>query len=251
MASAPMTDDQWIDPKASGPGVTQSFLHLCAYMALQIFSGAIFLGVGVGMGAIPANQQALLSDPTGAVVAVLLGATAASVLMGLWQRKTVKSQWAYRPSPDKKYPLLFSAALAGGSYAFVILYNLVLEPPMQPEYEIFGTIISEGGWKMLAIVLGVVIAAPFVEELLFRAQLMPAITRRAAKKFDTQTSAIIGIVASSVVFAIIHLQYYAAPAQFVFGVALAIIYYRHKSLSEVVLIHALVNLIGIITIAAQ
>lgn len=251
MVSTTFTDDQWIDQKADGPGVTQSFLHLCAYMALQIFSGAIFLGIGIAIGAIPSNQVALMSDPTGAVVAVLLGAVAAASLMGLWQRKSVKAHWAYKPSPDKKYPLLFTAALAGGSFAFVGIYNYLLQPPMQPEYEIFGTIISEGGWKMLAIIVGVVIAAPFVEELIFRAQLLPAITRRAEKKFDSQTAAIIGVVASSAVFAIIHLQFYAAPAQFVFGAALAIIYHRHRSLAEVTFLHMLVNLIGVVTIAGQ
>ena len=246
-----MTDDQWIDQSTTGPTVIKSILHLCAYIGLQILCGGVFLVIGVSTGSIPKSLQILQLNPVNAVIAVLFGAIAASILIALWQKRTVKARWAYRPPADKKYPLLFSALLAGASFAFVGVYNSLIMPPMQPEYAIFGTIINEGGWKMLVIFIGVVVAAPFVEELIFRAHLMPSITRLAGKKVDEQKAAIIGIVVSSVIFALIHLQFYAAPAQFVFGAALAIIYYRHKSLSEVVVIHALVNLVGLITIAAQ
>jgi membrane protease YdiL (CAAX protease family) len=98
----------------------------------------------------------------------------------------------------------------------------------------FTDVTSIGQWTML-MVAGVV-AAPIVEEVLFRGILM----QRWAHRWGTPT----GVVASSILFAIGHEEW---VGHFLFGAALALLYLRTRSLWLPIAAHALNNGVALLT----
>jgi membrane protease YdiL (CAAX protease family) len=93
---------------------------------------------------------------------------------------------------------------------------------------------SLGQWLML--MLAGVVAAPIVEEVLFRGILM----QRWARRWGTTT----GVVASSALFAIGHEEWIG---HFLFGAALALLYLRTRSLWLPIAAHALNNGVALLT----
>ncbi len=90
-------------------------------------------------------------------------------------------------------------------------------------------------WIVGGTIVGAVGLAPVVEELLFRGLLFLSIER----SFRASRPA---IVASGLIFGLIHLPLYAAvPALAAFGIVLAYVYARTRSLTLVILIHVAFN----------
>jgi len=81
-----------------------------------------------------------------------------------------------------------------------------------------------------------VIAAPIFEELIFRGIILDGLL----KKYSPVTS----ILVSSILFGLAHLNPWQFVAGFVIGIFAGWIYYKSRSLSLVIIIHASVNLTG-------
>lgn len=81
-----------------------------------------------------------------------------------------------------------------------------------------------------------VVLAPVVEEIYFRGFIMPATTKRFGW--------LIGITVSAVLFAILHLQLNVIVYTFVFGIILAALYIKTKSIIPSIILHIMNNLIA-------
>lgn len=90
-------------------------------------------------------------------------------------------------------------------------------------------------WIMVLTVLSAVVLAPFVEELLFRGLVQPAL----ARKLGSQWKA---ILLTGLFFGIIHVPLYQTmPSLVFFGIVLGYAYAKTRSLTLVILIHAVFN----------
>lgn len=90
-------------------------------------------------------------------------------------------------------------------------------------------------WVMAITVLSAVVLAPLVEELLFRGLVQPALTRKLGSEWKA-------IVLTGLFFGIIHVPLYQTmPALVFFGIVLGYAYAKTRSLTLVILIHAVFN----------
>ena len=90
-------------------------------------------------------------------------------------------------------------------------------------------------WVMVLTVLSAVVLAPLVEELLFRGLIQPSL----ARKLGSQWKA---IFLTGLFFGIIHVPLYQTmPALVFFGIVLGYAYAKTRSLTLVILIHAVFN----------
>lgn len=90
-------------------------------------------------------------------------------------------------------------------------------------------------WVMVVTVISAVVLAPVVEELLFRGLVQPAL----ARKLGSQWKA---ILLTGLFFGIIHVPLYQTmPALVFFGIVLGYAYAKTRSLTLVILIHAVFN----------
>lgn len=99
---------------------------------------------------------------------------------------------------------------------------------------------SSGVGLWLSFIAAVVVA-PFVEELYFRGLILPVLMRR----FGTA----LGILGTSLLFALLHFQPNVVIYTFILAIILAIIRLRLKSVIPSMLLHALNNLIAFSIIA--
>lgn len=90
-------------------------------------------------------------------------------------------------------------------------------------------------WVGALTIISAVVLAPIAEELLFRGLLQPFLSRRLRSQWKA-------IVISGLAFGMIHLQVvHTAPPLVVFGIILGFVYARTRSLTLVILIHAVFN----------
>ena len=218
------------------------------YVVLQLGFGFSAFGIAMAAGLVPATMDPAQLEMSSFLVATLIGLCLASATMLYLRRKTLQKAWHYRPAKHLKYPKLSSMGIMIAALALGSLYTYLIDRPLQPEYQVLGQMVRDGGLPALVVILAVVILGPAVEELLFRVQLQAAVAKKAEAKMGEQKAIALGMVVSTIAFAFIHFQLTAAPAQLLMGGALAIIYQRHRSFSEVWLLHSAVNLIGILTI---
>lgn len=115
-------------------------------------------------------------------------------------------------------------------------------PPEQGVGEIAGT--SETTLEQLAIIVSVAVAAPIVEEVIFRGMLLSALRRR--------FSAWVAVTISAAAFSLIHLVDWnaraAVPGLFLLGLVLGAAALRRRDLSLAIPLHSGVNLLAAISI---
>ncbi|URZ17068.1 CPBP family intramembrane glutamic endopeptidase [Clostridium felsineum] len=135
-------------------------------------------------------------------------------------------------------PLTWIITYIGALGAILILYFMVskltpnLLSSVQSNVEEQPTILSNNIFVVISF-LGTVVAAPIVEEFIFRGILF----RRLYSKFGI----IIGILLSSLIFFLLHFTINFII--FFLGMALAILTYKYKSLVPAICLHALNNCI--------
>lgn len=115
------------------------------------------------------------------------------------------------------------------------------------------TIFSPDISKPLMITIYGVLVAPFVEEAIFRGILYPAI-RNAFGKESKRTGIVVGIVITSVLFALVHDELSALVPLFGLAVVLNLVYEKTNSLAACVIAHAAFNattLIPLLLLQAQ
>ena len=96
------------------------------------------------------------------------------------------------------------------------------------------------GGDIALVMLGVVVGAPIFEELFFRGL--------ALKAFERKWGAVVGVLASSVLFAAVHLQLLQFPALMAFGIIAALLVKRYKRLGPAIWAHVGFNLVAVINL---
>ena len=144
-------------------------------------------------------------------------------------------------APDERPVFRFSfkkvnPAITLWGLIIVFATSLVIEPIVDffPDayIENISRLMGSGGWMMLTML----VMAPVLEEMLFRGIIQESLTR----KFG----AFRGILVSSAVFGIIHINPPQAVNAFFIGIMLGYIYYMTRSLVPVIFIHAVNNAIA-------
>lgn len=180
-----------------------------------------------------------LPDDDAAMLAFYGGIVAAMALVA-WRARL---DWGrvFGPAPTRPMLPLISVvipagllSLAGGLFTYIPLSyvapGFVERTILAPDA--FDSPTSVTQWLVLMLVGA--IAAPLVEEVLFRGLLMP----RWAHRWGTTT----GVVASSLLFAVLHEELLGA---FVFGVAMCVLYLHTRRLWVPILAHLLNNFIAL------
>jgi hypothetical protein len=91
-------------------------------------------------------------------------------------------------------------------------------------------------FQAVLLFIGLVVAAPICEELLFRGTIQPA--------YQNNASGGIAIVAASLMFAFFHLRLQGLPALLMLAFLLGFTYWRTQSLTVTIVLHAATNFLG-------
>lgn len=124
-----------------------------------------------------------------------------------------------------------------GAYLIIIVHNLLLYVlGVDTQGEEIVKIFSELNTPIWFFIVGAIFA-PFVEEVFFRGFLFQG--------FRARYGWVTGMLLSSAIFAIAHLQLAALIPTFILGNVLAYIYHRSNSVWPGMIIHFLVNAFGL------
>jgi uncharacterized protein len=240
LTQADLTDDL-VEPAAPPaeaavkpfPKILPSIGWIVLYFLLQGVCTAALLLSGVG-GADPSNVTSAMSNPMVILWGLVLSAAVQLLLMWLYLRKQDRFQLLGLKSFGHMPPLR-ALGLAVLLVAAAMIFNFVYAT-----YVIPGIGMQEDMAKILAAIprtpiniaagfFAIAIAAPLVEELLFRGFLQNAFARRMP---------IWGaIILSSLFFAAVHLQPYAIPGLMSLSIAFGYLYHRTGSLRMNILLH--------------
>lgn len=215
------------------PTIWKSIGWIVLYFLLQGVCTAALLVAGVG-GADPSNLDTAASNPIVIMWGLVLAAAVQLFLMWLYLRRESRIHLLGLDSFGHM-PALRSVGLAVGliiaAMAFNFVYATYLIPGtgMQKEMSEIIASIPRTPVNIIAGFFAIAIAAPLVEELLFRGLLQNAL----AKKMPIWGA----ILLSSLVFAAVHLQPYAIPGLMSLSIAFGYLYHRTGSLRMNILLH--------------
>jgi uncharacterized protein len=224
------------------PTIWASVGWIVLYFLLQGVCTAGLLLAGVG-GADPAKLDAAASNPIVILWGLVSAAAVQLSLMWLYLRRGGRSHLIGLDSFGHM-PRLQAIGLAVGLIVIAMIFNFVYAT-----YVIPGIGMQEEMAKILASIprtpiniaagfFAIAIAAPLVEELLFRGLLQNAL----AKKLPIWGA----IILSSLVFAAVHLQLYAIPGLMSLSIAFGYLYYRTGSLRMNILLHMANNAVALL-----
>ena len=153
------------------------------------------------------------------------------IVYSIRKRKTGESTFNLKIETKRIIPFIVVAAIG---LLFGVISPISELIPM-PEFfkNAFLNMAKQSGFFSFLLM---VIAAPILEELIFRGIILDGLF----KKYSPVTS----IIISSIIFGLAHLNPWQFVAGFVIGIFAGWIYYKSKSLSLVIIIHAAVNLTG-------
>jgi uncharacterized protein len=224
------------------PAILPSIGWILLYFVLQGLCTGILVAVGVG-GANPSNAAAAVQNP----IVILWGlVTAAFVQLFL--------MWFYLRKDGRigKLGLDHFGTISLGrttGLAVVLVAAAMVFNYVYATYVIPGVGMQEEMAKMLASIprtpvniaagfFAIAIAAPLVEELLFRGLLQNAL-----RKYLPVWGA---IILSSFLFSLVHLQPYAIPGLMSLGIAFGYLYHRTGSLRTNIILHMANNALALI-----
>lgn len=197
---------------------------------IGVFLGASLIGGAIAEGLRRTGVQSELCTLIGYVFQF-----GVAIAFALGQKK---SRSAVRPL------LRFSTT---GSTAWAVLWgtiltfalSVVIEPLIDlfpaKYFEWLQNAIGTGGWAMLSTI----VAAPILEEILFRGVIQEGSMRRYGAGW--------GILIGASLFGVVHLIPPQIVNAFFIGLILGVVYYRTRSLIPVILIHAINNAIAYFT----
>lgn len=218
-------------------GILPSLGWIVLYFVLQILCTAVLIAAGVGGGS---WSGAANGDTKG--VAVLWGLVVSAIIqIGLLVLYLKKDNRYHRIGLDSFGNMSFGRTV---SLAFALVLTAMIANYVYATFVIPGIGMQADMAKMLAeiprtplnIGLGffaIAVAAPVVEELLFRGLLQNALAR-----FVPIWGA---ILLSSLVFAAVHGQPYAIPGLMSLSIAFGYLYHRTGSLRTNIILHMLNN----------
>jgi membrane protease YdiL (CAAX protease family) len=153
------------------------------------------------------------------------------IVYSIRKRKTGESTFNLKIENKRIIPFVVVAAIA---LLFGVISPIGELIPM-PDFlkDAFLNMAKQSGFFSFLLM---VVAAPIFEELIFRGIILDGLL----KKYSPVTS----ILISSIIFGLAHLNPWQFVAGFVIGIFAGWIYYKSRSLSLVIIIHAAVNLTG-------
>lgn len=207
--------------KKSYPGIAQSFI----ITGIVILGTLIFAPVGL-----------LLNEVTGKEAAALIYYLL-SMGIPLWivsyirKRKANLSSFNIHFQNPRILVLIMVATIALVFGIISPLSDLIPLPESMKE-----SLVDAANQKGMLTFILMVIAAPVLEELLFRGIMLDGLL----KKYTPVKS----IVITSLLFGIVHLNPWQFVAGFIIGLFIGWIYYETKSVAYSIIIHATANLCG-------
>lgn len=223
------------------PKILPSIGWIVLYFVLQGVCTTILLVSGVG-GADPGNMASAMSNPMVILWGLVLAAAVQLLLMWLYLRRPERSRLLGLDNFGHM-PHLRALGLAVVLIAAAMIFNFVYATYLIP-----GIGMQEEMVKMLAAIprtplniaagfFAIAVAAPLVEELLFRGLLQNAF----AKHMPIWGA----IILSSLLFATVHLQPYAIPGLMSLSIAFGYLYHRTGSLRMNILLHMANNAVAL------
>jgi len=217
------------------PGLLPSISFIISYFALQ----------GVCTGLIIAATQGDLATPAPMSIIAGLAASAIAQLMLMWLylRKNGRMEalglYDFGSIPlHKATGLAISLVAAAMAFNFVYAHYVIPDIGMQDDMAKILADIDRTPLNMATMFFAIAIAAPIVEELLFRGLLQNALA-----KYVPIWGA---ILLSSLLFALVHLQLYAIPALMTLSIAFGYLYHRTGSLRTNIILHMANNVFALL-----
>src|SRR5687768_8909076 len=152
------------------------------------------------------------------------------------QKKTGVSEYNFGPGSARIMVLVSIAVIALQTGIITPLTGMVPIPEFMKN--IFRELAGQNG---VFAFLTLVIAAPILEELIFRGIILNGLL----KKYSPARS----IILSSILFGVVHLNPWQFIAAFVIGIFSGWIYYKTRKLTLSILIHAVNNLVAFISMS--
>lgn len=225
------------------PGVIASLLWIVGLVAFQfigIFIAILFETITTG------NSNPMEMGATTLMFGVLVGSLLLIALRSKYMLRHLKPAWdGSSPHALSKKSLLITGALVLGTAIFSALYQTFVlgDQDMQPELVIFLNAMQGGTVGVVMVFLVGALAAPVLEEILFRGQLQGAVQE---KLKNNSNSAVYAILITAGVFSIIHFQPLAIPPLFVAGCAFGWIRWRSGSLALPIVAHVAMNFLSLL-----
>jgi membrane protease YdiL (CAAX protease family) len=218
-------------PDPTYPSIWQSFGIMLIFLLCMVAMVPIMFAVGP-----------LDADVTLLLFYVAAGSLAFAIVHFTRKRKTGHTTYRFRIDSWKLVLPLIVASIA---LLFGVIGPLISLIPMPPEVnENFSEMM---GQPSLATFLALVIAAPILEELLFRGIMLDGLLKR----YRPLTA----ILVSSIIFGLAHLNPWQFITAFVIGCFAGWVYFRTGSVGPCILIHATINFcaysIGLISSTAD
>lgn len=238
---APEAVVQATTPQSRFPGFWSSIGWIVLYFVLQGVCTAVLLFSGVG-GADPANVGSVVGSPVVILWGLVLAALIQLSLMWLYLRKQGRfnflglDSFGHMP-PLRALGLAFVLVVAAMAFNFVYATYIIPGIGMQEEMAKILAAIPRTPLNIAAGFFAIAIAAPLVEELLFRGLLQNAIAR--------YVPIWAAILLSSLLFASVHLQPYAIPGLMSLSIAFGYLYHRTGSLRMNILLHMANNAVAL------
>ncbi|MCG8407417.1 MAG: CPBP family intramembrane metalloprotease [Phycisphaerales bacterium] len=124
-----------------------------------------------------------------------------------------------------------------GALYLAIFVHVWLYGDTPPEHTAIETLkgVETPIWIKTATIVSAVGLVPILEELFFRGLLLPALSKWLCSEWNA-------ILLSGLIFGLVHIPlYHHIPALIIFGILLGYVYARTRSLTLVILIHAVFN----------
>lgn len=158
----------------------------------------------------------------------------ATIIFALWQRH----RRGERSQILRMSRRGFNPTLILWGVVLVFVTSTVIEPLLnifpQGYLDLLASAVGTGGWAMLTAV----VAAPLLEEILFRGIIQDSLVHR--------YGALRGVVLAAAVFGIVHIIPQQVVNAFFVGLILGFIYLKTRSLVPVIIIHAINNALAFI-----
>lgn len=217
------------------PALLPTLGFILLYFALQGVSTAVIIAATQSTSTTP--------EPISIIWGLLASAVIQLSLMGLYLRKDGRAE-ALGLHDFGKIPLHKATGLAILLVAVAMAFNFVYATYVIPGVDMQADMakilasIARTPLNMAAMFFAIAIAAPVVEELLFRGLLQNALT-----KYVPVWGA---IILSSFLFALVHLQPYAIPGLMSLSIAFGYLYHRTGSLRTNIILHMANNAFALV-----
>jgi uncharacterized protein len=237
-ASAAPPDDAAVKPF---PHILPSIGWIVLYFVLQVAVTTLLLIIG-GSIPDPGKAASLAENPTLILWGLVASAAVQLILLAIYLRRDGRWRALGLDSFGRMQPLT-ALGLAAGLIVAAMLFNFVYATyiipgvPMQEEMAKILAGIPRTPLNIAAGFVAIAIAAPLVEELLFRGLLQNALARHLPVWG--------AILLSSLVFALVHLQPYAIPGLMSLSIAFGYLYHRTGSLRMNIALHMVNNAVAL------